>query len=504
MKTNFLLRLLVILFLTSGSLNAQVVLESDDFPDIGDVIVFGTDTSVAGLTVGFGGEDQIWDFSGLSSQSTTFQSFVDPVGTPSSADFPTASYAISSQAFFTYVEETSDQINILGLSLDVDGTGTYTAFPFFEKQIVSFIPAEYGQTYKDTFAFDITFEGDPLQGFDSIRVKQVSYLDTELDGYGTMILPNGEFEALRRVDTIVTLDSTWIYAPFLGGWFLADNGVTNSEDVSWLAREAKGPILTLGFDLAGNMNSATYAQVFPLPVADFTFEEVTDGTYQFTDQSLNSPSTWLWDFGDGNTSTEQNPEHIYATPGEYEVCLTVTNDAGSQTTCETITVVLIPIADFEFVDDGVGMVNFTDLSLNEPTSWSWDFGDTNTSTEQNPIHTYAATDNYTVCLSVTNSAGDNTTCQDLSVVSTLEQEGLLNLSIFPNPADDFLKIEFENLYGKDFQLIISNTLGQNVFQSTLKNDLTIDVNNWSEGYYNYQILTSNGALLKVDKVLIVK
>jgi PKD repeat protein len=71
------------------------------------------------------------------------------------------------------------------------------------------------------------------------------------------------------------------------------------------------------------------------PVADFTYL-ISDFTVTFTDLSANSPDTWSWNFGDGVTSTEQNPEHEYATAGDYEVCLTVTNEGGSNTTCETI------------------------------------------------------------------------------------------------------------------------------------------------------------------------
>jgi parallel beta-helix repeat protein len=61
-------------------------------------------------------------------------------------------------------------------------------------------------------------------------------------------------------------------------------------------------------------------------------------TRQFTDKSLYSVSAWLWDFGDGNTSTEQNPKHIYTTVGNYTVKLTVTNSVGNSTYVATIQV----------------------------------------------------------------------------------------------------------------------------------------------------------------------
>jgi PKD repeat protein len=77
------------------------------------------------------------------------------------------------------------------------------------------------------------------------------------------------------------------------------------------------------------------------PVASFT-STVTDGrpsyiplTFQFTDTSSNYPKSWLWDFGDGTNSTEQNPSHTYTVAGNYSVSLTATNPAGNDTVVKT-------------------------------------------------------------------------------------------------------------------------------------------------------------------------
>jgi PKD repeat protein len=68
-----------------------------------------------------------------------------------------------------------------------------------------------------------------------------------------------------------------------------------------------------------------------LPLAAFTTANATscDGTVAFTDLSVNEPDNWLWDFGDGNTSTEQNPVHTYTSSGSYDVTLSVENDLGT-------------------------------------------------------------------------------------------------------------------------------------------------------------------------------
>ncbi|AYA35969.1 PKD domain-containing protein [Hymenobacter oligotrophus] len=69
------------------------------------------------------------------------------------------------------------------------------------------------------------------------------------------------------------------------------------------------------------------------PVASFVADRTTtcSGCVQLTDQSTNAPTSWLWDFGDGTTSTQQNPNKCYAQPGTYSVTLTATNSAGTNT-----------------------------------------------------------------------------------------------------------------------------------------------------------------------------
>jgi PKD repeat protein len=133
-------------------------------------------------------------------------------------------------------------------------------------------------------------------------------------------------------------------------------------------------------------------------------------TVGFTDQSTGEITSWYWEFGDTGTSTQQNPNHEYAAPEAYTVSLTVTGPAGSDSEIKTdyITIAGVPLADF------VGSptsgpapltVNFTDLSSDNPDSWSWDFGDLGTSSAQNPAHEYTTAGDYTVTLTVGNACG---------------------------------------------------------------------------------------------------
>jgi len=132
------------------------------------------------------------------------------------------------------------------------------------------------------------------------------------------------------------------------------------------------------------------------------------------------PYEWLWDFGDGETSTEQNPSHQYNSDDTYTVTLTVTDDADftddDTTTCDVTHPDLISDANGPYSGTVCDLVEFTGSASGGCPSYiySWDFGDGETSDEQNPSHQYDSDDTYTVTLTVTDDVGytdvDVTTC----------------------------------------------------------------------------------------------
>lgn len=133
----------------------------------------------------------------------------------------------------------------------------------------------------------------------------------------------------------------------------------------------------------------------------------------FKDISTGNPASWLWDFGNGNTSTLQNPQAVYTHSGTYTVKLTVSNGLTSdEVTKEAfITVADTPYVNF-LVSPATGCyplnVSFKDGSstnFGSIQNWLWDFGDGTLSHDPNPSHIYDNAGKFNVALSVTNTAG---------------------------------------------------------------------------------------------------
>ncbi len=155
------------------------------------------------------------------------------------------------------------------------------------------------------------------------------------------------------------------------------------------------------------------------PVAGFTVNEVEPNTIHFTDASTDVDGTivaWTWAFGDGGTSTEQNPVHQYPGNGDYAVTLTVTDDDGDTGTV-TLTVHVVntaPVAAFTYTEEEPNKIHFLDGSTDVDGSvvaWAWDFGDGTTSTEQNPVHQYPTNEHRHVTLTVTDNDGASHTIE---------------------------------------------------------------------------------------------
>jgi len=171
------------------------------------------------------------------------------------------------------------------------------------------------------------------------------------------------------------------------------------------------------------MCAAIYVRDAGTVVAEFGASP-TSGSYPldvtFADYSAGDITSWSWTFGDGGTSTSQNPSHQYTSAGDYDVSLTVSDGTNSDDTTKTDYITAstppAPVAAFSGTPTSGTTpldVDFTDASTGSITSWSWTFGDGGTSTVEDPSHQYTTGGDYTVVLTVTGPGGsDNETKTD--------------------------------------------------------------------------------------------
>lgn len=140
-------------------------------------------------------------------------------------------------------------------------------------------------------------------------------------------------------------------------------------------------------------------------------------TVQFTDTSTYQPISWLWNFGDGGTSTLQNPAHTYTASGDYTVRLDATNNLGKCWNTSTISVSPLVASFTQNLTSGLVplTVQFNDRSTDKPISWLWNFGDGGTSTLQNPVYTYMNYGTYTANLIAYNGYDEPMSSPDILI-----------------------------------------------------------------------------------------
>ena len=227
-----------------------------------------------------------------------------------------------------------------------------------------------------------------------------------------------------------------------------------------------------------------------------------------TFNNTSSNAIYLWDFGDGQISMEQNPVHIYADCGNYTVVLTCTNMCGTASSTASIITSVTPTSMFTSTVEGL-QVSFTNTSSGG-TSFFWNFGDGITSTLQNPPpHVYAGPDMYIVTLVVTNDCGATIFQQTVTVLitDTNTPEWLTDFRLFPNPNRGVFSVEMKAAGEDDIEFSILNPLGQMIHQETIapQTESTtqgFDLGNVPPGIYWLRI--RQGEASKLQKIVVTR
>lgn len=198
-------------------------------------------------------------------------------------------------------------------------------------------------------------------------------------------------------------------------WNFGDGEISNEADPTHTYTTAGNYIVTLiakdtkGLESVPFTSEVKVAEPAPNPYPEFKF--TVDGLkvkfQNFSSDPDEDQLFYTWEFGDGSTSSEEDPVHEYAQSGEYIVVLTVSDGKVSNSFRSNVFVAVNnpPVAKFTSKVDG-NTVKFTNESTDadgDELTYSWDFGDGNTSTDKNPSHTYEVKGEYTVVLTVTDA-----------------------------------------------------------------------------------------------------
>ncbi len=225
-------------------------------------------------------------------------------------------------------------------------------------------------------------------------------------------------------------------------------------------------------------------------------------TIQFNDNSTGSITNYDWTFAGGNPSSSslQNPAIIYNSAGTYDVSLTITDDFGMATEMKNEYIIVddLPIADFSYSIDN-GTIQIIDNSSNV-NFYFWNFGDgTSSQAAGNITHTFDTTGTYTITLIGSNNCGPSTFETTVNIIST--SLGNLNewkdVSIFPNPTNDFLRIDFGKKQSDTNTIHFINSLGQLIFSKKVESVMEeINVSNFPKGIYFIKIMDGKSEFVK--------
>ncbi len=442
MKPTFTYLFFVTLFALCGSTisQAQVAIALEDLPS-SEAVVAIAKANNPDISVGLASsEAQEWDFTNLVAESQDIVEFKNPLDTPYGDNYPLAAIARTdalsevlginlgellggfggggagfdpiATAYYG-VNTVTGRIFTTGIVTDIEIPGiisledvTFDASP----PDIYLAAMEYGDSFTNNGAYEFTLEVPILP----IPIPVTLFVDREVtaDAHGSLDLPSGTFEVLRYHDVSNLSIELGID---LGGFALPDTTITVTN-YRYLAKEIGYPVATLTSNDGKSISSIEYYELPNPNDVSISFEVDSDCLTINTSNTSEFVFDFEWDFGDGNTSALFQPEHSYEDAGTYTITLvglTLSGDTLTQTATVDID---CPVSAGFVWDNSCLTMNFGNDSDNG-ASYAWDFGDGNTSTDENPEHAYDTEGTFTVTLTTTGILGDEETTIEMVDVS---------------------------------------------------------------------------------------
>lgn len=272
--------------------------------------------------------------------------------------------------------------------------------------------------------------------------------------------------------------------------------------------------------------------------ASFSYSQGANNVIYFTNTSTGTSGgvTYVWNFGDGNTSTNTSPTHTYATAGNYNVTLYANNNysytCDDSTTTNVATLPCIANAGFTVSPSGTPQLwNVAVVSATNIAGVTWSWGDGTTSNVLYTSHTYSAAGFYTICLTVTTTCGsvgtscwagniykpsNGTDAQDMVYVNVLNPAtvGIKNnsasemvFSIAPNPSNGEFQLNLAGVNIGNVSVKIYNLVGQQVYAAEAESSngaviKEVQLDNVANGVYFIKVNANQQTVTK--KIVISK
>jgi PKD repeat protein len=289
------------------------------------------------------------------------------------------------------------------------------------------------------------------------------------------------------------------YWNFPSGW----SGTGHESTIDVTTNSLGGTITLVPFNACGmgisrTLNVSVNEAVGPISSISGNIEVCENSVQTYSATAVNAseyiwtlPSTWS-----GSSSFNSISSTVGNTSGYIRVYPQNACGQGLDTLL-WVDVNLLPISNFSFVKNQ-SEVTFTNLSENAD-SYLWDFGDTQTSTDVNPIHDYASSDNYHVVLTATNQCSQDAFYSNIHITTiNLDEFEGLNISLYPNPSSGLVTVN--GLDKKDTEIQIIDITGRTIINMKnilAKESVIIDLSEYSEGTYQVFIKQESVILKKL-------
>src|SRR6056297_694668 len=367
-----------------------------------------------------------------------------------------------------------------------------------------------------------------IQGYtnQTIPVKLVAASDYECTDSITKnvtvyVQPAAEFEAdpatQQYPQSTVTITDLTNGGPFSYQWSFGD-GNTSTQMFpgahtydTWGTYTIDLSVVNNDFNCADNSSESITIDP-PMVTAEFNIDDTAGcvpHTVTFTAEASQYPDDnydYLWDFGDGTSSTEQQPTYTFDSAATYPITLTVVGDNGAVNAAGSVKVYPLPEVSFTMEPrllmipgDQTQCYNLTQYA----SEYLWDFGDGSTSTDKNPAHYYSTEGQYTVSLTATSAFGCQATATRENYIEVIGKGQV----VFPNAFTPSLAGPSDGAYSDsdvsnnifhpmaegvvEYNLYIYNRWGELMFESK-------DVDVGWDGYYNGKLCPQDVYIWKVE------